>query len=103
MDHDDTRVTDPGGDVREHRIAPAGELDIATIDPVREEVERAIAQGVTVIVFDLGAVTFIDSSALAVFAYAARQVARVQVINPNEISRRVLEQTGLLDVLHVEP
>jgi anti-anti-sigma factor len=103
MDNDDTQVTDPGGDIHAHRIAPAGELDIATIDPVREDAERAIAQGATVIVFDLSAVTFIDSSALAVFAYAARQGARVQVCNPNEISRRVIEQTGLIDVLHLEP
>jgi anti-sigma B factor antagonist len=103
MDHDDTQVTDPGGDVDAHRIAPAGELDIATIDPVREDVKHAIAHGATVIVFDLSAVTFIDSSALAVFAYAARQVARVHVTNPNEITRRVIEQTGLIDVLHVEP
>jgi anti-sigma B factor antagonist len=103
MDHDDTQLTDPGGDVAAHRIAPAGELDVATIDPVRDDVETAIAQGATMIVFDLGEVTFLDSSALAVFAYAARHVEHVRVTNPNPIARRVIEQTGLLDVLHVEP
>ena len=102
MDHDDTQLTDSGDDVHAHRIAPAGELDIATIDPVRKDVETAIAQGATVIVFDLSEVTFLDSSALAVFAHAARQVTRVRVTNPNEIARRVIEQTGLIDVLHVE-
>jgi anti-anti-sigma factor len=103
MDNDDTQLTDPGDDVTLHRIAPAGELDIATIDPVRDDVDIAIARGVTVIVFDLSEVTFLDSSALAVFAYAARRVTRVRVTNPSAIARRVIEQTGLIDVLHVEP
>ena len=100
---DDTQLTDSGDDGAALRIAPAGELDIATIEPIRSAVEAAIAQGATVIVFDLSAVTFLDSSALAVFAYAARQVERVRVTNPSAIARRVIEQTGLIDVLHVEP
>jgi anti-anti-sigma factor len=102
MDHDDTQLSDPGDDVAAHRIAPVGELDITTIDPVRDSVDAAIAQGATIIVFDLADVTFLDSSALAVFAYAARQVERVQVTNVNAIARRVIDQTGLTDVLHVE-
>jgi anti-sigma B factor antagonist len=103
MDHDDTQVSDHGDDLAAHRIAPVGELDIATIDPVRDDVDAAIARGTTTIVFDLADVTFLDSSALAVFAYAARQVERVQVTNPSVIVRRVIDQTGLTDVLHVEP
>jgi len=103
MDHDDTQLSDPGDDIGAHRIAPVGELDIATIDPVRDNVDAAIAQGATVIVFDLADVTFLDSSALAVFAYAARPVERVQVTNVSAIARRVIDQTGLTDVLHVEP
>jgi len=100
MDHDDTELSDPG-DAAVHRIAPSGELDIATIDPVREEVDAAIAQGATALVFDLSNVTFLDSSALAMFAYAARQIERVEVTNANAVARRVIEQTGLTDVLHV--
>ena len=103
MDHNDTQLSGPGDAVAVHRIAPTGELDIATIDPVRDDVDAAIAQGATAIVFDLTAVTFLDSSALAVFAYAARQVERVQVTNPNSIARRVIQETGLIEVLHVEP
>ena len=100
---DDTPLSEPGEAVAVHRIALVGELDIATIDPVRNDVETAISLGVTAIVFDLSEVTFLDSSALAVFAYAARQVERVQISNPSAIARRVIEQTGLVEVLHVEP
>ena len=100
---DDTHVTHSGPPVGVHLIAPAGELDIASIDPVRADVDVAIAQGATEIVFDLTEVTFLDSSALAVFAYAARHVPRVQVFNPSAIARRVIEETGLIEVLHVEP
>ena len=102
MDND-THVTEPDPPLGVHVIAPAGELDVASIDPVRDDVDVAIAQGATAIVFDLTNVTFLDSSALAVFAYAARQVSRVQVFNPNAIARRVIEETGLIEVLHVEP
>jgi anti-sigma B factor antagonist len=87
----------------EHRIAPSGELDLATIEPVRHDVDAAVAQGADAIVFDLTDVTFLDSSALAVFAYAARHVGRVQVTNPSSIARRVIQETGLADVLHLEP
>jgi anti-anti-sigma factor len=104
MDHDDTDLTETADDARAvHRIAPSGELDLATIDPVRDDVDAAIARGATAIVFDLIDVTFLDSSALAVFAYAARQVDHVQITNPNSIARRVIEETGLTDVLHLEP
>jgi anti-anti-sigma factor len=109
MDHDDTELTTPtphhiGDDAgAAYRITPSGELDLATIDPVRDDVEAALAEGATAIEFDLTDVTFLDSSALAVFAYTARQVAHVRVTNPNPIARRVIEQTGLADVLHLTP
>ena len=103
MDEDDTDLTAPTDDTRAvHRIAPSGELDLATIDPVRNDVDAAIALGAAAIVFDLTDVTFLDSSALAVFAYAARKVDRVQVTNAGHIARRVIEETGLADVLHLQ-
>jgi anti-anti-sigma factor len=108
MDYDDAQLSEStpnhNGDEAPlaHRITPAGELDLATIGPVRDEVDAAIAQGASAIVFDLTDVTFLDSSALAVFAYAARLVQSVQVINPNPFARRVIEQTGLGDVLQLE-
>jgi anti-anti-sigma factor len=103
MDHDDADLTAPADAATSvYRIAPSGELDLATIDPVRSDVETAIAQGATAIVFDLTDVTFLDSSALAVFAYAARRVDRVQITNPNSIARRVIEETGLADVLNLQ-
>jgi anti-anti-sigma factor len=107
MEHDDTQLsasTPPDGDdaTAAHLIMPSGELDLATIAPVRDEVDAAIARGATTIVFDLEHVTFLDSSALAVFAYAARLVGSVQVVHPNAFARRVIEQTGLGDVLHLD-
>jgi anti-anti-sigma factor len=101
---DDADLTAPADDTRAvHRIAPSGELDLATIDPIRNDVDAAIAHGTNAIVFDLLDVTFLDSSALALFAYAARRVDSVQITNPNSIARRIIEETGLADVLHLEP
>jgi anti-sigma B factor antagonist len=109
MEHDDTELSEPtpahdGDDAPAvRRITPSGELDLATIDPVRDEVDAAVAERATAIVFDLTDVTFLDSSALAVFAYAARLIEHVQVVNPNTFARRVIEQTGLDNLLHLEP
>jgi anti-sigma B factor antagonist len=104
MDHDETPLSElRDGNGAAYRIAPSGELDIDTIDPVRDRVDAAIGQGATSIVFDLADVTFLDSSALAVFAYAARRVATVQIANPSAIARRVIEESGLVDVLRVAP
>ena len=109
MEHDDdTQLSESARENRgdgassAHLIAPTGELDLATIGPVRDEVDAAIAQGATTIAFDLTDVTFLDSSALAVFAYTARLVDHVHVVNPNVFARRVIEQTGLGHVLHLD-
>ena len=103
MEHDDTQLSDASDDAsKAHRISPTGELDLGTIGPVRDEVDAVIAQGASAIVFDLTDVTFLDSSALAVFAYAARLIERVEVVHPNEFARRVIDQTGLGDLLHVD-
>ncbi len=83
-------------------IAPDGELDLVTVEPVREELDAAIAAGVSAVIFELERVTFLDSSALALFAYSLRHVPTT-LRNPSEIVRRVLVQTGLDRALQVEP
>ena len=46
------------------RVAPVGELDIATVDKLRAEVERLRESGFAKLVLDLRGVRFLDSTGL---------------------------------------
>ncbi len=83
-------------------IAPEGELDLVSIEPVRAQLAAALASGATTVVFELERVTFLDSSALALFAYSLRH-APTTLRNPSGIVRRVLSQTGLDHAMRIEP
>ena len=84
-------------------VVPHGELDLATVSPVREATDAAIDAGARTVVFDLGDVTFLDSTALAVFAQAAQRVERVVLRRPTQIVRHTITLTGLDQVMELEP
>jgi anti-anti-sigma factor len=84
------------------RIAPAGELDLVTIAPVRACVDAAIERGATSIVFDLEDVTFLDSTALALLSHTAMRVERVDVEHATDLVRRIIDITGLTGLLHLD-
>jgi anti-anti-sigma factor len=84
------------------RFPLSGELDLATIGPVREAVRRAVDAGARQVVFDLRDVTFLDSSALALFSQAALDVD-VTIEQPSDLIRRTIEITGLAALLTVRP
>jgi anti-anti-sigma factor len=52
--------------------------------------------------FDLDGLRFMDSSGIAVLIRTAGQ-ASVRVIRPTAIVRKVLQMTGLTEILGVEP
>ena len=84
------------------RFALEGELDLATIEPVRAAVDRAVEADARHLVFDLRDVTFLDSSALALFSQTALDVP-VTIEQPSDLVRRTIEITGLDSLLTVTP
>lgn len=62
--------TAPGFDCRLHLdgktscVAPVGELDVATVGIVEENIERAVSDGARRLVLDLGGLTFMASTGL---------------------------------------
>ena len=91
-------IMSPESDVLELRIA--GEVDLATVEPVRTAAERAARSGdYRLIVFDLEEVTFIDSTGLHELADSSRMMAaaggagEVRCSAPN--LRKVLSILGL--------
>src|ERR1700758_5232896 len=84
-------------------ITVAGDLDIASVEGLRAAVDAAMAKRPEELTFDLAALRFMDSAGIAVLLGAARDVSSVRLRSPSAAVRRVVELTGLSDVLVVEP
>jgi anti-anti-sigma factor len=96
----DLRVVRNG---RSTRIAPCGELDIATTPELEQALADATADAATEIVLDLRELTFMDSSGLRALAQANTRAGESGVElsiwrGPRQIER-VLEISGLGDLL----
>src|SRR5579864_4022545 len=77
----------------------AGEFDALSVPRVRDAIDTALGSGNhSRVAFDLGDLTFMDSSGLAVLL-AVAQRAPVELRRPSEIIRQVIEMTGLASVL----
>ncbi|HEY5271812.1 MAG TPA: STAS domain-containing protein [Acidimicrobiales bacterium] len=72
-----------------------GEVDMSNVDSVRASVDLAIEHDPERIVFDLGALEFMDSSGLAMLLAVAEKISVVELRRPRPLIRRVIELTGL--------
>jgi anti-anti-sigma factor len=87
-------------------VKPAGELDLAAASALRVAIQRAIGAANDAVRVDLRAVSFVDSTALAVFVEAWREATQSHVsfclahAAPNV--RRVLSMTRLDELLCAE-
>jgi anti-sigma B factor antagonist len=80
-------------------LACAGELDIASAAELQDAAERALAQGPALLVLNLEAISFIDSTGLRGVIHAVA-AARGRGVEPrlveSEAVHRLLELAGLL-------
>jgi anti-sigma B factor antagonist len=96
-------VGEPQFSVRETSDGPVlvalGELDLA----VRDQLRAALSPLSGTVTLDLSAVTFIDSSAIGVFAGAYRRLTddggTLRLRDPQDVPRRALETVGLGDLI----
>jgi anti-anti-sigma factor len=89
------------------RVAAVGEIDLSSADVLRDGLLNVLfARQPHRIEVDLAGVTFLDCGGLAVLVVlgqaAARNGCRLRITNPQPFVRRVLDLTGLLDVLTAE-
>jgi anti-anti-sigma factor len=94
----DRSVDDSGSPV----ISISGELDMSNVEKIEVELEATIAKRPDLLVVDLSALAFIDSSGITLLLRAAERVGRLELRNPSDIVRRVLQATGLSEVLRVQ-
>jgi anti-anti-sigma factor len=91
-------TTTAGGAV----IRLVGELDVSNVDSVRAATAKAVSEGALHVVFDLADLEFIDSSGITALLAAVSQADSVRIRQPSVAARRIIETTGLTDVLRFE-
>jgi anti-sigma B factor antagonist len=88
-------------------ISVQGELDLATAPELSELTTRLLEQGDSRLVYDLSGLTFCDSTGLTVFVRAKNRIdelgGRLSLAAPSAIVHRVLDVSGLLQVLDTRP
>jgi anti-sigma B factor antagonist len=90
------------------RVAPVGELDIATVDKLQAEVARLLETGFAKIVLDLRGVRFLDSTGLRLVleldAAAKAESHALFVIRGPDVVHRIFEVTQVTERLNfVDP
>ncbi|HEX4492414.1 MAG TPA: STAS domain-containing protein [Acidimicrobiia bacterium] len=84
-------------------ISIRGEVDMSNVVTVETDLSGALAGHPAQVVFDLSGLSFIDSSGIAVLLRAAEKTDSIRLRNPSSVVQRILEATGLTDVLPIEP
>jgi anti-sigma B factor antagonist len=84
-------------------IAVSGDLDLLAADSLRQAVAGALGGTRKKVIFELGALRFIDSAGLAVLIEASTSADSVELRSLSPAVRRTVELTGLTDVLNVVP
>ncbi|MFD0305274.1 STAS domain-containing protein [Streptomyces sp. NPDC127119] len=85
----------------------SGEMDLATVPLLREAVDELVVAGRAHLVWNLQAVSFMDSSGLGVLVYAMRSTEAVKgcvrLAGAGQQIRQLLELTGLDTVIEQYP
>jgi anti-anti-sigma factor len=89
-------------------VALSGEMDFSVSGPFEETVQRLIAgRHPGLIQVDLSGLEFLDSTAVSVIVrlwrLARREHCSLRVINPTGVVRQVLDVTGALAIVGVQP
>jgi anti-sigma B factor antagonist len=79
-----------------------GELDIQSVERLNGSVDELLTQPVTQLDFDLSELQFMDSSGLALLLRMTNQFGPAEVRGAKPLIRRVIEISGLTEVLRLE-
>ncbi|HTX26725.1 MAG TPA: STAS domain-containing protein [Streptosporangiaceae bacterium] len=104
-DLDRSEQNAPSAEAREEDgitvIVLAGDLDMTNVKHVSAVVDAALDGRPRTLILDASGLTYMDSSGVALMAQTTRLFQAVQVRNPTPIVRRLLELTGLSQILQI--
>ena len=84
-------------------IALRGEIDISNVESVRADIDGFLDGRSGHVIFTVDALTFMDSSGIALLVEIHNRVGSIELQNPTDIVRRVIEITGLSETFGVTP
>jgi|SRR5665213_1333414 len=84
-------------------ISLAGELDASQIERISLQLNELLTREPEKIVFDMGGLTFMDSTGIGLMIQTKRSVSDFEIQNAGSAVRRVIEATGLSAELGLEP
>lgn len=82
-------------------VAIGGELDISNMDRLRDQLEPLMSREPRSLTIDVAGLRFMDSSGIALLVQLASRVVEITVRNLSPLIRRVLQATGVADLLGV--
>jgi anti-sigma B factor antagonist len=95
----DFSIEDRRVDEDTHVVSVTGEIDLFTAPDFKQHVSKPIEAGVSRVVVDLSATTFIDSSSLGVLIGAHRQLklrgGSLTIVSANDSIAKTFRITGL--------
>jgi anti-sigma B factor antagonist len=95
------------GDAQVVELAMAGELDLAAAPALAAALDAVARSGVNVVVVNMAAVTFIDSTGLHALLDAKQALAttggRLHLTEPSPAATRLFQLAGLGDHFAVDP
>ena len=83
-------------------IKLSGEIDMANVESLRRLIEPVVARAPEEVIFDLAGLTFMDSSGIALLLQVSAKSGSVRLRDPSPLVRRMIDATGLSDVLVVD-
>lgn len=88
-------------------VTVTGDLDGASIPPLRERLADLTDSTTGDLALDIGGLSFIDSTALTLFVVLQKKLSsmgrQLILLRPTPMAIRLFEITGLSDVLRTEP
>jgi anti-sigma B factor antagonist len=84
-------------------VVVSGELDISNAATLEATVAVLAAQRPQRLSFDLSGLRYMDSAGVAVLLGAVSKFKEVRLLEPSQAVRRIVEITGLTEVLSVDP
>ncbi len=83
-------------------VGLSGEIDMSNVDDLKDEIGLMARAGTSCVVFDLSSLEFIDSSGLSLLVTVASDVGAARLRGPSLIVRRLVDLTGLGEILPTE-
>jgi anti-anti-sigma factor len=83
-------------------IKLSGEIDMSNVDSLRRLIDPVVARAPERVIFDLASLTFMDSSGIALLLQVSAKTGTVRLREPSALVRRMIDATGLSDVLVVD-